>query len=185
MARDNAETNPTTVKPETVSHVAEQASWVPLPSCSPLGHPFPIKSLALSSRVSPQTIHIRVLDKSPLSGPGRGPTFCNTLIFMPSISSPLYFSGSPIIIIKGLTQNVPSSPALTVTWGNVKIWLMILLKPWSHNTLAFSNAMTFICSLLRHSWPSSDPKHKHRDWKRKRRQVNRKQSQDGGSQDFL
>ena len=31
--------------------------------------PFPIKSLALSAHVSPQTIHFRVLDKSPLSGP--------------------------------------------------------------------------------------------------------------------
>ena len=40
--------------------------------------PFPIKSLALSADVSPQTIHFRVLDKSPVSGPGRGPPSCNT-----------------------------------------------------------------------------------------------------------
>ena len=39
-------------KPETESHVAEQSSWVPLAACSPPGHPFPIKSLALSARVS-------------------------------------------------------------------------------------------------------------------------------------
>ena len=46
-----------TVRPETGSHVAEQFLWVPLPCHSPPWHPFPIKSLALSAHVSPQTIH--------------------------------------------------------------------------------------------------------------------------------
>ena len=41
----NPETNPITIKPETLSHVAEQFSWVPLPSCSLPGRPYPIKSL--------------------------------------------------------------------------------------------------------------------------------------------
>ena len=77
LARDNQETNPITIKPETASHVAEQFSWVPLPCCSLPRRPFPMKSLALSARVSPWTIHFRVLDKSPLSGPGRGPPSCN------------------------------------------------------------------------------------------------------------
>ena len=31
--------------------------------------------------MSPQTIHFRVLDKSPVSGPGRGPPSCNNLTF--------------------------------------------------------------------------------------------------------
>ena len=57
LAKDNPEINPTTIKPETASHVAELFSWVPLPYCSPPGCPFPIKSLALSARVSPRTIH--------------------------------------------------------------------------------------------------------------------------------
>ena len=39
---------------------------------SPPGHPFTIKSLALSARVPPPTICFWVLDKSPLWGPGRG-----------------------------------------------------------------------------------------------------------------
>ena len=69
LAKDHPETNPITIKPETVSHVAEQFSWVPLPYCSPPGCPFPIKSLALSAHVSPRTIHFRVLDKSPVWGP--------------------------------------------------------------------------------------------------------------------
>ena len=91
MAKDNPETNPITIKPETVSHMAEQFSWIPLPYCSPPRHPFTIKSLALSAHVSLQTIHFQVLDKSPVSGPGRGllpatkllklvnlePNFCN------------------------------------------------------------------------------------------------------------
>ena len=77
LAKDNLETNPITIKPETASHVTEQFSWVPLPYCSPPGCPFPIKSLALSARVSPQTIHFWVLDKSSVLGPGRGPPSCN------------------------------------------------------------------------------------------------------------
>ena len=71
-AKDNPETNPITIKPETESHVAERSSWVPLPCCPPPGCPFPINSLALSARVSLQIIHFRVLDKSSFSGPGRG-----------------------------------------------------------------------------------------------------------------
>ena len=57
LAKDNPETNPITIKLETASHVAELVSWVPLPYCSPPGCPFPIKSLALSAHVSPQTTH--------------------------------------------------------------------------------------------------------------------------------
>ena len=76
-ATDNLETNPITIKSKTVSHVAEQSSWVPSPFCSPPGCPFPIKSLALSASVSPWTIHFWVLDKSPLLGPGSSPPSCN------------------------------------------------------------------------------------------------------------
>ena len=47
LARDNLETNPITINSETVSHLAEQFSWLPLPSCFQPGLPFPIKSLAL------------------------------------------------------------------------------------------------------------------------------------------
>ena len=78
LAKDNPETNPITIKPETASHVREQFSWVPLPYCCPPGCPFPIKSLALSAHVSPRTIHFRVLDKSPVWGPGRGPPSCSS-----------------------------------------------------------------------------------------------------------
>ena len=77
LAKDNPETNPINIKPETASHMAEQFSWSPLPYCSPPGCPFPIKSLPLSAPVSPRTIHFRVLDKSPVSGPGRGLPSCN------------------------------------------------------------------------------------------------------------
>ena len=80
LTKDNRETNPITMKPETVSHVTELFSWVPLPYCSPPGHPFPIKSLALSAHVSPGTIHLWMLDKSPVSGPGSGPPSWNSHI---------------------------------------------------------------------------------------------------------
>ena len=81
-AKDNPEANPISIKPETASHAAEQFSWVPLPYFSPPRCPFPIKSLALSAHVSPRTIHFRVLDKSPVSGPGKGPPSCNRFIFL-------------------------------------------------------------------------------------------------------
>ena len=93
LAKDNRETNPITIKPETASHVAEQFSWVPLPWRAPPGCPFPRKSLALSEHVSPRTIHFRVLDKSPVSGPGRGPPSCNRVnfIFFTFCRQRLYF----------------------------------------------------------------------------------------------
>ena len=71
------ETNPITIKPKTASHVEELFSWGPLPYYSPPGCPFPIKYLALSARMSPWTIHFRVLDESPVSSPGRSPPSCN------------------------------------------------------------------------------------------------------------
>ena len=77
LARDNPETNSITIKPETVSHAPDQFSWVPSPHWSPPRRPFLVKSFALSVRVSPQTIHFWVLDKSPLLGPGRGTPSCN------------------------------------------------------------------------------------------------------------
>ena len=65
-------TNSITIKPQTVSHVAEQFSWVPL-FCGCLPGPlFPTKSLGLSACVSPLTSYFQVLDRSPLSDPGRG-----------------------------------------------------------------------------------------------------------------
>ena len=50
-------------KTKAVNQEAELFSWAPLPSCSPPGHPFPKKSLALSAYVSPWTTHFWVLDK--------------------------------------------------------------------------------------------------------------------------
>ena len=79
LAKDHPETNPITIQPETASHAADRFSCVPLPYCSPLGAPFQIKSLVLSTHVSPPTIHFWVLDKSPVSGPGRGPPSCNII----------------------------------------------------------------------------------------------------------
>ena len=76
LAKDNLGTNPITIKPEIVSHVAEPFFWFPWLACSPPGHPFQW-SLALSAWVSPWTIHFQVLDKSPFLGSGRYPPSCN------------------------------------------------------------------------------------------------------------
>ena len=77
LARDSPEINHITTKPEAVSHVAEQSSWVALPCSSLPWHSFPVKSLAFSACMSPWTIHFWVLNTSPLSGPGRGLLSCN------------------------------------------------------------------------------------------------------------
>ena len=104
LAKDNPETNPIIVKLETVSHLAELFSWVPLPYCYPPGCPFPIKSLALSAYVSPWTIHFWVLDKSSVSGPRRGPLSYNNLMpgsqvrisdSWPKINGVHWVSGAP------------------------------------------------------------------------------------------
>ena len=73
LARNKPEINPIIIKSGTVSHVAEQSSWVPSPSCSLPRHPFLTESLALSACVSPWTIELWMLDKRP----GKGPAYCN------------------------------------------------------------------------------------------------------------
>ena len=89
--------------------------------CSPPGCPSPIKSLALSAHVSPRPIHFRVLDVSPVQGPGRGPPSCNktTAVRSPCtairenlfsamkthhLGSPDEASAQPKIIFKNMAQ---------------------------------------------------------------------------------
>ena len=88
LHKESLRTNPITIKSETASHVAELFF---LPYCSPTRHPFPKKSLALSAHVSPQTIHFWVLDKSPVSGPGRGSPSCNICSQVLRCDSQLYY----------------------------------------------------------------------------------------------
>ena len=120
IGRENPETNPINIKPKTASHVTEQSSWVPSPSCSSPGRPFPIKSLALSAYVSPWTIHFWVKDKSALSGLGRGPPSYNqTLGLCPRGKGPLSL---PRIIAKPTTtekahcNDSHSQPSRKLCW---------------------------------------------------------------------
>ena len=48
--------------------------------------------------MSPRTIHFRVWDKSPVSGPGRGPPSCNTTICV--VSLPFFYPQHTIKIIQ-------------------------------------------------------------------------------------
>ena len=73
--------------------------------------PFPIKSLALSAHVSPQTIHFRVLDKSPVSGPGRGPPSCNKW----RLWRGLFFAETDILTTRG-TQGPACLPVDQTQW---------------------------------------------------------------------
>ena len=52
LTTDHPETEPITIKPETVSHVAEHPPGFPRPLLS-TGRPFPAKAFALSVHVSP------------------------------------------------------------------------------------------------------------------------------------
>ena len=52
--------NPTSIEPETGSHLAAQFSWVPLPCCPLLKHHFSIQPFGLSVRASLQTIHFQI-----------------------------------------------------------------------------------------------------------------------------
>ena len=107
LAKDNPETNPITIKPETASHVTE-LFWVLLPYCSPPRCPFPIKSLAFSAHMSPGTIYFWVLDKSPVSGPGRGSPFlqhnhlslCHPLLLPSIFPSIRVFSNESVLLIR-------------------------------------------------------------------------------------
>ena len=126
LTRDNPETNPITIKPETVSHVAEQFSWVSLPSCCLPRLPFPKKSLALSTHVSPQTIHFQVLDKSMLYDPGRGPPSCNTNPFLMAPLLPLW--GYSILCSSSKLQTILVPPAWTKEPPNQLFSLGFLLQ---------------------------------------------------------
>ena len=78
LAKDNLETNPITIKPETVSHVAEQSSWFPLTQLLSNGVPLPIKvSGFVSACVSLDNSFLSVR-QAPTLGPERDSPSCNS-----------------------------------------------------------------------------------------------------------
>lgn len=113
ICQRQATSSPFTADPETVSH---RESSVPGPlTLTPTPRapcPFPVKPVALSARVSPWTSHFPVLDKSLLSGSGRGPPSCNTAIppGPPTLLRPGCRSLSPQGGRRGPLM-VPQSPA--------------------------------------------------------------------------
>ena len=121
MAKDNPETNPITIKPETASHVTGLFSWVPLLYCSPPGCPFPIKSLALSAQVSPRTIHFLVLDKSPVWGPGRGPPSSNKEIVSGCLFS-RFWAFQRMAVNPGQNEAHPPDAAVSQKPQGVRRW---------------------------------------------------------------
>ena len=75
LAKDHPETNPITIKPETVSHVAELFSWVPLPYCSPPGCPFPNKISCFVSTCVSSDNSFPSVRQEPTCGPQKGSRF--------------------------------------------------------------------------------------------------------------
>ena len=70
-ARDNSETNAINIKIETASHVGERFSWVSLTLLLSNWAPLPTSFVGM--------FLLRQLDKSPPSGPRRGPLSCNNI----------------------------------------------------------------------------------------------------------
>ena len=142
LAKDNPETNPITVKPETASQVSELFSWVPLPSCSPPRCSFPIKFLALSTHVSPWTIHFWRLDKSPVLGPGRGPPSCNNMNTIKN-KSMIYLK------LNMLTEIIPmENQTLYLSSYPSGDW-----KNFSHTRFWFHNFRPCFSSTFKYFWP--------------------------------
>ena len=104
-AKDKPETYLITIKPKTVGLVAEQFSRVLLPSCSPPRRPSPVTSLALSVWVSPWTINFQVLDKSPLSGLGRGPLPATLTLIESTHDPPIHLRAPWGVPYKYLTED--------------------------------------------------------------------------------
>ena len=75
LARGNLETNPFTIKPETVSHMAEQFSWVPFSCCSLSKCPFSNSLFFVSTCISWDNSLLSVRKESTLR-PWKGPPSC-------------------------------------------------------------------------------------------------------------
>ena len=80
LARNNLETNPITIKPETASHMAEQFSWVPLLCWSLPWHSFPVVSGFLNMCVSSDSSFPSVIQE-PTLGPWKGSPFLPRFFF--------------------------------------------------------------------------------------------------------
>ena len=79
LAKDNPETNPINIKPETASHMAEQSSWVPLPYYSLPGCPFPIKSYCFVNTCVSSDNSFPSVRQEPTLGPWKGSPFLQQL----------------------------------------------------------------------------------------------------------
>ena len=141
IGKGHPETNPITIKPDIAGHMAEQFSWVPLPYCSLPSGPFPIESLALSAHVSPRTIHFRVLDKSPVSGPGRG---CNKWRLW-WVSSSLRLTSRPPRVLSDQLACQLTRPS-DHNWGPFVPGLL-LMRTAGQSALASKEQETLLASL--------------------------------------
>ena len=113
LSKDNPDTNPITIRPETAGHETELFSWVPLPSRSPPGCPFPIKiSCFLSTCVSSDNSFPSVRQE-PSFGPWKGSPFLQQSHLSPGYTEaslrppPCYTVWAPCRWASGLTSLKP------------------------------------------------------------------------------
>ena len=116
LTRDNPEINPITIKPKTVSRMAEQFSWVPLPCCSPPWCPFSIKSLAFCVSTDNSFLSVR---QEPTLGLWKGSPFLQQL----------HSSGNSHTFEGGLIYSLHSSHTklLIAPWPALLFHISVLL----------------------------------------------------------
>ena len=125
--------------------MAELFSWVPLLYCSPPGCRFLIKSPALSAHVSPQTIHFRVLDKSPVSGPGGGSPSCSSLVakLCLTLCDPMDCSMPDFPVL----HHLPEFAQTHVLWISDAIQPSCHLSPLAFNLSQYHSLFQWVSSL--------------------------------------
>ena len=119
-ARDNQETNPITVKPETVSHVAEQFSWFLYPAALHLGVPLPNEVSCFACTCVSSDNSFPSVRQEPPFGPWKGSPFLQQFHWWNSF----FLKGRPFMLQEPLKIHsyihmlpspwlIPSVPAVT------------------------------------------------------------------------
>ena len=114
LAKDNPETNPTTIKPET-AELVELFSWVPLPYCSPPGVPFLNKISCFVSKCVSSDNSFLIVRQEPSFGLWKG------FPFLPQILKEI----NPVYSLEGVMLKLQYSGHLIQKADSLEKTLML------------------------------------------------------------